>query len=73
MFKDILGVLLPFTSRHTLRQRLLEDFNLQRVKLKEELAATCKTITLSLDVWISKNHLPILGIIGHWLTEGFKY
>jgi hypothetical protein len=26
----------------------LEDFDLQRVKLKEELAATCKTTALSL-------------------------
>jgi hypothetical protein len=41
--------------------------------LKEELAATCKTIALSLDIWTSKNHLPILYIIGHWVTEEFEY
>jgi hypothetical protein len=34
---------------------------------------TCKSIALSLDIWTSKNHLPILGIIGHWLTEDFLY
>jgi hypothetical protein len=73
LFKDIPGISLPFSSRHTLRQRLLEDFDQYRVKLKEELAATCKTIALSLDVWTSKNHLPILGVIGHWLTEDFGY
>ncbi|KAJ5082681.1 hypothetical protein N7532_011724 [Penicillium argentinense] len=73
LFKDIPGVSLPFSSRHTLRQRLLEDFDQQRANLKEELAATCKTIALSLDVWTSKNHLPILGVIGHWLTEEFDY
>ena len=28
---------------------------------------------MSLDVWISKNHHPVLGIIGHWITEGFLY
>lgn len=40
--------------------------------LKNELATTCQTIALSLDVWTSKNHIPIL-VIGHWLTEEFEY
>ena len=51
----------------------MDQFTVQRYDLKCELEATCKTIALSLDVWTSKNHLPILGIIGHWLTEDFKY
>jgi hypothetical protein len=34
---------------------------------------TCKTIALSLDIWTSKNQLPILCIIGHWLTDEFEY
>jgi hypothetical protein len=51
----------------------MDDFTVQRAQLKEELATTCKTISLSLDVWTSKNHLPIIGIIGHWLTEEFDY
>ncbi|KAK9428164.1 hypothetical protein V1505DRAFT_289658, partial [Lipomyces doorenjongii] len=37
IFKDTPGISLPFISRRTLRQRLMEDFDLQRVKLKEEL------------------------------------
>lgn len=41
--------------------------------MKEDLATTCKTIALSLDIWTSQNHYPILGIIGHWLTEDFHY
>jgi hypothetical protein len=73
IFLNIPGIALPFTSRHTLRQRLMDDFDLQRAQLKEELKVTCKTIALSLDIWTSKNHLPILGIIGHWLTESFDY
>ncbi|KAK9493270.1 hypothetical protein V1508DRAFT_353770 [Lipomyces doorenjongii] len=36
---------------------------------KEELLQTCGTIALSLDVWTSKNHFPILGIIAHWLFQ----
>jgi hypothetical protein len=33
----------------------MEDFDLQRAELKEELSATCKTVALSLDAWTSKN------------------
>lgn len=73
IFFNIPGVALPFTSRHTLRQRLMDDFNVQRAQLKEELRVSCKTIALSLDIWTSKNHLPILGIIGHWFTDCFGY
>ena len=62
-----------FTYRHTLRERLSGDFNLQLVMLKNELVTTCQTIALSLDVWTSKNYLPILGVIGHWFTEEFEY
>lgn len=73
LLKDIPGVPLPFTSRHTLRERLLGDFNVQRVMLKNELATTCQTIALSLDMWTSKNYISIPGIIGHCLTEEFEY
>ncbi|KAK9366127.1 ribonuclease H-like domain-containing protein [Lipomyces kononenkoae] len=73
IFCDIPGITLPLSSRHTVRQRLVEDFTKQRLQLREELGSTCKTIALSLDIWTSKNHIPILGIIGHWLTEDFEY
>jgi hypothetical protein len=73
IFRDIPGVEPPFTSRHTFRDRIVQEFYTQRTELKNELAFTCKTIALSLDVWTSQNHLPILGVIGHWLTEEFEY
>ncbi|KAJ5343499.1 uncharacterized protein N7506_003323 [Penicillium brevicompactum] len=66
IFEDIPGLTLPFKSRST-------QFKTQRSLLKEDLATTCKTIALSLDIWTSQNHYPILGIIGHWLTEDFHY
>ena len=73
MFQDIPGIEPPFTSRHTLRDRIMQEFAIQRTNLKNELTLTCKTIALSLDIWTSQNHLPILGIIGHWLTDEFEY
>ncbi|RKF58371.1 hypothetical protein GcC1_183036, partial [Golovinomyces cichoracearum] len=44
-----------------------------RAKLIEDLASTCRSISLSLDVLTSKNSKIILGVIGHWLTADFKY
>ncbi|KAK9242087.1 hypothetical protein V1506DRAFT_445142, partial [Lipomyces tetrasporus] len=34
---DIPGISLPFTSRHTMRRRIMADFELYRAQLKEEL------------------------------------
>jgi hypothetical protein len=73
MFRDIPGIEFPFNSRHTLRDRIMQGFAIQRTNLKTELTLTCKTIALSLDIWTSQNHLPVLGIIGHWLTDEFEY
>jgi hypothetical protein len=64
IFEDIPGISLPFTSRATVRRRLQDQFEIQRLGLKENLANTCKTIAFSLDIWTSKNHYPILGVIG---------
>lgn len=51
----------------------MQGFVIQRTNLKSELALTCKTIALSLDIWTSQNNLPTLGLIGHWLTGEFEY
>jgi hypothetical protein len=60
-------------SRHTLKRRIEAEFQRQRLQLKTELALTCKSIALSLDVWTSKNNISIIAIIGHWLTPEFTY
>lgn len=52
---------------------MIKEFGLQRDQLKEDLKNSFKTLALSLDLWASKNNIPILGIIGHWLIESFEY
>ncbi|EED11419.1 conserved hypothetical protein [Talaromyces stipitatus ATCC 10500] len=47
--------------------------NILGVALPFTSRLSCKTIALSLDIWTSKNHLPILRIISYWLTESFDY
>ncbi|KAI9036875.1 putative AC9 transposase [Aspergillus affinis] len=43
------------------------------MQLIDELAQTYSTIALSLDIWTSKNHKAILGVISHWVSTDFKY
>jgi hypothetical protein len=49
------GIILPIKTWQTLWQWLVDKFDLQCAQLKEELATTCKTIVLSLDIWTSKH------------------
>ena len=72
IFKDLPDAPLPFSSRTVVR-RIDADFDRCRIQLIDELARTCSTIALSLDVWTSKNHKAILGVIGHWVSPDFKY
>ncbi|RKF54386.1 hypothetical protein GcM3_209025 [Golovinomyces cichoracearum] len=73
IFEDLQGVVLPFQSRRTISRRIETDFQAQRAKLIEDLASTCRSTSLSLDVWTSKNCKIILGVIGYWLTADFEY
>ncbi|KAN0070984.1 Ribonuclease H-like domain containing protein [Elaphomyces granulatus] len=73
IFLDISGVSPPFSTRYTLRLAIDDEFKKQRLRLKDDLSTTCSTIALSLDAWTSSNSLPILAIIGHWLTTEFEY
>jgi hypothetical protein len=72
IFRDLPDAPLPFSSRTAVR-RIDSDFDRCRTELIDELAQTCSTIALSLDVWTSKNHKAILGIIGHWVSPDFEY
>ena len=73
IFTDLPDVPRPFSSSRTIGRRIDAEFDQCRAQLIDDLARTCSTIALSLDVWTSKNHKSILGIIGHWLTPTFEY
>jgi hypothetical protein len=73
IFNDIPGIELPWKSADTVKNRLTNRLEFARSGLKEDLEKTCKTLGISLDLWTSKNQLSILGVVGHWLTEDFKY
>jgi hypothetical protein len=63
---------MPIKTADTLHNRIKDKFCRGRSHLKQELATTCHSIALSLDVWTSENQLAILGVIGHWITPDFE-
>lgn len=73
IFHDLPGVFLPLTSARTVSRRVMDHFDTYRSQLEEELATTCKAVAISLDIWTNETEIPILAIIGHWLTPGFDY
>lgn len=69
---DNMGIPIPFNCRRTMVRRIEEEFDQRRTQLIDELARTCQTVALSLDVWTSKNSKAILAVIGHWLKDDFE-
>jgi hAT family protein len=66
------GTKLPFKTADTLYNRIKDEFCKSRICLKQELARSCHTLALSLDVWTSENQVAIMGIIGHWISPEFE-
>jgi hypothetical protein len=66
------NVKLPIKCADTLYNRIKDGFSKSRSMLKQDLVQSCDSIALSLDAWTSENQLPILGIIGHWITPNFE-
>lgn len=62
----------PIKTADTLRNRVQSEYSSWRGRLKQDLADTCQSISLSLDIWTSENQISFLAIVGHWLTPDFK-
>lgn len=65
------GATLPIKTADTLFNRIKEEFYSRRASVKEVLARSSQTLALSLDVWTSENQIPIMGIIGYWISPEF--
>jgi hypothetical protein len=62
----------PIKTADTLRNRVQSEYSTWRDRLKQDLADTCQSISLSLDIWTSENQISFLAVVGHWLTPDFK-
>ena len=61
--------LLP-ESPSTAKALIIDQFNIEKGAMRQQLQASQSCIHLSLDSWTSGNHLPILGVIGHTIVSG---
>jgi hypothetical protein len=66
------GITLPIRTQEALKEKIMLDLALQQEGIKSELLRSCTSLSLSLDMWTSKNKLSMLGVIGHWITPNFQ-
>ena len=61
--------LLP-ESPSTAKALIMNQFAIEKEAMRHQIQASRSCIHLSLDSWTSRNHLPILGVIGHTIVDG---
>jgi hypothetical protein len=61
--------LLP-ESPSTAKALIMDQFAIEKAVIQQQVQGSQSCIHLSLDSWTSRNHLPILGVIGHTLVGG---
>ena len=61
--------LLP-ESPSTAKALIMDQFAIEKAVIQQQVLGSQSCIHLSLDSWTSRNHLPILGVIGHTLVGG---
>lgn len=66
------GHVCPITSADSLHNAIGVRFRQSRMELKEEMAASCKSFSISFDGWGASNHIHILGVIAHWITANWE-
>jgi hypothetical protein len=62
------NALLP-ESHTKIQEWLIRQFQAGKEQIKQLLQLARTAIHLSLDMWTSTNHLAILGIIAHYISE----
>lgn len=75
-FIDLIKLLHPSAtvlSNKTMRADLLEAYHDKVEEIAELLKGVPGKISITLDIWTSKNVLPFLVIRAHWITEDWEY
>lgn len=60
------------TSHTTAKTWLLRQYEMQKARIKGMIQNARTRIHLTLDCWTSPNHLPILGVIAHYISSEKK-
>lgn len=75
VFIEMLQLLYPKVDKilpgcvNTLRQWILDAFEVRKRKLKQRLQRAHSKISFSFDLWTSTNHLALLGLVAHYIDE----
>ena len=75
-FEDMLEYLkkdLTVNCRTTIMARLQEVYNLQKELLKDKLSAISSKMSITCDVWTSKNQLSFFGVTVHFIDSNWKF
>jgi hypothetical protein len=57
-------------SRHeTVRTWVIQQFEIEKGRIRIRLQNSKTKIHLSLDIWTSPNNKPILGVVAHYISE----
>jgi hypothetical protein len=63
---------IPIRCAKVVRDIIMQHYEVSNEELVKKLQL-CSTIAISLDCWTSPNDIAFLGIVGHWISEGFEY
>ncbi len=60
-------------SHSTAQAWVVEEYRVQKEKIKRSIATAASTINLSFDIWTSDNHIPFLGVEAHYIIASGKF
>lgn len=75
-FIDMIKTLNPEAqtiSDKTVHADLMNTFEIKFMQMKNEVNAVPGKISITLDLWTSKNFLSFMAIRGHWLDDDWTY
>jgi hypothetical protein len=65
----------PLIGRRTVQRDIIKLHDEKKEQVKEELAIHTQDgghVSLTMDAWTATNHIPYLGVTGHWIDQSWK-
>jgi hypothetical protein len=65
----------PLIGRRTAQRDIMELHDQKKEEVKEEIATHTQDggrVSLTMDAWTATNHIPYLGVTGHWIDQSWQ-
>lgn len=75
-FRELIGILNPTAeviSNKTIKEDLMAAYTEKVEEIKEQLKGVPGKISITMDIWTSKNFLSFLAIRAHWISIEWEY